>query len=112
MSAETPVANRYVTGYTYLRRVIRIFRHKGLQRFFETGSKRGIQPKHAGQLRDILAAVDAAESPRDLAAPGFRLHLLEPRGAGVWSVYVAKNWSVDFRFMGEHAESVDYVDHH
>ena len=47
-----------------------------------------------------------------MAAPGMRLHLLEPRGAGVWSVYVAKNWSVDFRFMGEHVESVDYVDHH
>ena len=92
--------------------MIKGFKHKGLLRFFETGSKQGIQPKHANQLRDILAALDAAKSPRDMGAPSFRLHLLEPRGADIWSVYVAKNWSVDFRFTGEHAESVDYVDHH
>ena len=92
--------------------MIKSFKHKGLQRFFETGSKRGIQPKHANQLRDILASLDSAKSPRDMGAPSFRLHLLEPRSAAIWSVYVAKNWSVDFRFVGEHVESVDYVDHH
>ena len=92
--------------------VIKSFRHKGLRAFFDTGSKRGIQPKHAGQLRDILAALDAAKSPRDMGAPGFRLHPLNPRSEGVWSVYVAKNWSVDFCFAGEHVESVNYVDHH
>ena len=92
--------------------MIKDFKHKGLRRFFETGTKQGIQPKHVGQLKDVLAALDAAESPTDLSAPGFRLHRLEPGGAGVWSVYVAKNWSVDFRFVGDHVESVDYVDHH
>ena len=110
--AAPRVAERYVTGYIDLRRVIKSFKHKGLRRFFETGTKRSIQPNHESQLRDILAALDAAKSPRDMGAPGFRLHLLEPRDAGVWSVYVAKNWSVDFRFTGEHVESVDYVDHH
>ena len=92
--------------------MIKGFKHKGLQRFFETGSKKGIQPKHANQLRDILATLDAATSPRDMGAPSFRLHLLEPRDANVWSVYVAKNWSVDFCFVGGHAEAVNYVDHH
>lgn len=92
--------------------VIKGFKHKGLQTFFETGSKKGIQPRHADHLRDILAALDAATSPRDMGAPSFRLHLLEPRGANIWSVYVAKNWSVDFRFVDGHAEAVDYVDHH
>ena len=92
--------------------MIKSFKHKGLRRFFETGNKRGIQPNHASHLKDVLAALDAAKSPRDMGAPGFRLHRLEPRGAGVWSVYVAKNWSVDFQFMGEDVESVDYVDHH
>lgn len=92
--------------------VIKGFKHKGLQRFFETGSKKGIQPRHANQLRDILATLDAATSPRDMRAASFRLHLLEPHGANLWSVYVAKNWSVDFRFVGGHAEAVNYVDHH
>ncbi len=92
--------------------VIKGFKHKGLQTFFETGSKKGIQPKHAKQLSDILATLDAATTPGDMRAPNFRLHLLEPHGANIWSVYVAKNWSVDYRFVGGHAEAVDYVDHH
>lgn len=92
--------------------MIKGFKHKGLQRFFEASSKKGIQPKHANQLRDILAALDAATSPKDMGAPNFRLHLLEPRNANRWSVYVAKNWSVDFLFHGGHVEDVDYVDHH
>ena len=92
--------------------MIKGFKHKGLRKFFETGSKKGIQSKHVNQLRDILSALDAATSPRDMAAPNFRLHLLEPRSENIWSVYVAKNWSVDFRFIGGHVEIVDYVDHH
>ncbi len=92
--------------------MIKGFKHKGLQWFFEAGNKKGIQPKHANQLRDILAALDAAASPKDMGAPNFRLHLLEPRGEKRWSVYVAKNWSVDFLFRGGHVEDVDYVDHH
>ena len=77
--------------------MIKGFKHKGLQKFFETGSKKGIQPKHANQLRDILSALDASTSPRDMGAPNFRLHLLEPRNKNIWPVYVAKNWSVNFR---------------
>ncbi len=92
--------------------MIKGFKHKGPERFFETGNKKGIQPKHADKLRDILATLDPAASAKDMGAPGFRLHLLEPRGANVWSVHVAKDWSVDFRFIGGHAEVVDYVDHH
>ena len=105
------IVTRYVTCNTDCA-VIKGFRHKGLQTFFETGSKKGIQPKHANHLRDILATLDSATSPKDIEAPNFRLHLLEPHRANVWSVYVAKNWSVDFRFIGGHAEAVDYVDHH
>jgi toxin HigB-1 len=40
--------------------MIKSFRHKGLQRFFETGSKSGIQAAHAGKLRLQLAALDQA----------------------------------------------------
>jgi proteic killer suppression protein len=40
--------------------MIKTFRHKGLQRFFETGSKAGIQAAHAARLRLQLAALDQA----------------------------------------------------
>ena len=104
------IVTRHVTCYTLLND--QRLQAQGLTKVFETGSKKGVQPKHANQLRDILSALDAATSPRDMGAPNFRLHLLEPRSENIWSVYVAKNWSVDFRFIGGHAEIVDYVDHH
>jgi len=40
--------------------VIKSFRHKGLQKFFFGGNKKGIQPKHAEKLADVLDLLDAA----------------------------------------------------
>ena len=55
-------------------RVIKGFRHRGLEKFFRTGSKAGIQPKHAGKLRLQLFALDNARLPEDMGAPGWKLH--------------------------------------
>jgi proteic killer suppression protein len=62
--------------------VIRRFRHKGLARFFASGVLSGIQPQHAGKLRLILALLDSATGPRDLALPGLRLHMLKGEQEG------------------------------
>jgi len=92
--------------------VIRSFRHAGLEAFFRTGNKAGIQPHHAARLRLLLAALDNARSPSDMAAPGWRLHALTGDLAGRWSVRVDGNWRLMFRFVGTDAEAVDYVDYH
>ena len=63
--------------YTYTIRVIKSYRHKGLKRFAETGSKGGIQPKHADRLRRLLTALDVASMPQDMDAPGNQLHALD-----------------------------------
>ena len=63
--------------YLYTIRVIKSYRHKGLKRFAESGSKAGIQPKHADRLRRLLTALDVASVPQDMDAPGNRLHPLE-----------------------------------
>ncbi|WP_081486095.1 type II toxin-antitoxin system RelE/ParE family toxin [Herbaspirillum sp. GW103] len=57
--------------------MIKSSRHKGLQRFFETGSKAGIQAAHAGRLRLQLAALEQAIRPEDLSAPAWALHPLK-----------------------------------
>jgi len=54
--------------------VIKSFKHKGLRRYFETGSKAGIQTKFAGRLRLQLAALDTAQVIEDMDVPGYRLH--------------------------------------
>ena len=50
--------------------MIKSFRHKGVERFFKTGSKAKIQPHHADKLKLQLAALDNAKSPKDMNAPG------------------------------------------
>ena len=88
------------------------FRHKGLKRFYEKGSTRGIQYGHAKKLRRILAALDAASRPADLNLPGYDLHLLKGDRAGTWSISVSGNWRVTFRFDGNDVTDVDYEDYH
>ncbi|WP_414652441.1 type II toxin-antitoxin system RelE/ParE family toxin [Geomonas sp.] len=56
--------------------MIKSFRHKGLQRYYEAGIHVGIQPKHSGRIRLILARLDAAQQPKDMNLPGLRLHQL------------------------------------
>lgn len=88
------------------------FKHKGVKQFFETGSKAGIQAMHAGKLRIMLTRLDTAVSPKDMDAPGWRLHPLKGDLADHWAVWVDKNWRLTFRFEGENAELVDYQDYH
>ena len=92
--------------------MIRSFRHKGLERFFVTGSKRGILPEHAEKLARILDRLDASISPADMNLPGYRLHELKGQDAGTWSVTVNANWRVTFEFEGQNAFLVDYRDYH
>jgi toxin HigB-1 len=92
--------------------VIKTFQHRGLERFFRTGSLAGIQPKHASRLRLQLGRLDAAQSPRDMDLPGWRLHRLKGHLAGDWAVWVDKNWRLIFGFDGTDAVRLDYVDYH
>lgn len=88
------------------------FRHKGLKRFFATGSKAGIQPEHASRLRLILGLLNAATGPRDLSLPGLRMHELRGVREGTWSITVSGNWRVTFSFTAEGIDDVDYEDYH
>jgi proteic killer suppression protein len=91
--------------------VIQSFRHKGLGRFFETGSSAGIQPKHAKRLRMLLVALDTAQTIEDMDVPGFRLHPLRGKEKGRWSVSVNGNWRVTFEFRDGQAHVLDYEDY-
>ena len=92
--------------------MIQSFKHKGLERFFKTVKKSGIQAKHANRLRLILGRLNASTSPADMDLPGLYLHQLTGDRKETWSVRVSGNWRVTFRFDGIHAEVVDYEDYH
>lgn len=91
---------------------IRGFRHKGLERFFTTGDKSGIQAQHAGRLRLILGRLNVSKSARDMNLPGLGLHELRGPRRGTWAVKVSGNWRVTFTFAGKDVERVDYEDYH
>jgi len=92
--------------------MLRSFRHKGLEIFFVTGSKKGIMPEHAPKIARILDRLDASISPSDMNLPGYRLHELKGKEAGTWSVTVNANWRITFEFQGQDAILVDYKDYH
>ncbi|MGH8589890.1 MAG: type II toxin-antitoxin system RelE/ParE family toxin, partial [Gammaproteobacteria bacterium] len=72
--------------------MIRGFKHKGLGKFFETGSKGGIQTQHVERLRLILGRLNVATSPKDMALPGLELHPLKGERKGTWAVSINGNW--------------------
>ncbi len=88
------------------------FRHKGLKRFFETGSKKGIQIDHARRLSQQLAALDEAELVDDMDQPGWNLHPLKGDLDGHWSIKTSGNWRMTFVFEDGDAYVVDYQDYH
>jgi proteic killer suppression protein len=92
--------------------MIKSFRHAGIERFFYSGSKAGIQPRHAKRLRLQLGRLDAASTPEDMNLPGWRLHPLKATMHGHWAVWVDENWRLTFRFNGDDVELVDYQDYH
>ncbi len=92
--------------------MIRSIRHKGLKRFYYDDDPRGVMSEHVDKLRDILARLDASSAPSDMDLPGFRLHALKGKLQGFWAVTVRDNWRVIFRFVGNEALDIDYVDYH
>lgn len=105
-----PIALWEALGYN--EDMIKGFAHKGLERFFLTGSKAGIQPQHAARLRLILAQLQQATSLDDLRIPALRLHELKGERKGTWSVTVQANWRIAFRFVAGEVDDVDYEDYH
>ncbi len=92
--------------------MIKSFKHKGLQTYYETGSRKGIQPNHASKLRMQLAALDTAHCIEDLDIPGYRLHQLKGDLKGLWSVTVNGNWRITFEFTDSNVYIVNYEDYH
>jgi proteic killer suppression protein len=92
--------------------MIKLFRHKGLREYYETGNKSGINPEHASKLVRILDRLDASVRPSDMNLPGYHLHQLSGQEKETWSVRVSGNWRVTFKFEGEDSTAVDYLDYH
>ena len=92
--------------------MIKSFKHKGLEKLFESGNSRGIQSNHAAKLRLQLAALDTAFTIEDIDIPGYRLHSLKGGRKGIWSLTVNANWRLTFEFTDGNVYILNYEDYH
>ncbi len=93
--------------------MIKSFSHKGLQKYFETGSTAGINAKHAEKITKILTLLNVAESHLDMNVPGYDLHIMQkPPIKDHWAVKVSGAWRITFLFVGKEATKVDYNQYH
>lgn len=92
--------------------MIKSFKHSGLELFFFTGKKSGIQPEQAKEIRNRLSFLHAAVELSDMDKPGFKLHELKGDKKGLHSVVISGNWRIVFKFENGHAYVVNYQDYH
>jgi len=92
--------------------MIKSFRHKGLRRFFETGSTSGIQASHAKRLADVARRFGDGADDRRHGHPGLSSASAQGDLDGRWSVTVSGNWRMTFEFRDGNAYVVDYEDYH
>ena len=92
--------------------MIKSFRHRGLKRLFERGEAGQVRADLREKAENILAVLDVASVPDNMALPGFRLHPLKGDMAGLWAVTVRANWRIVWRFDGDDAVDVGLVDYH
>lgn len=93
--------------------VIRSVRDRGLRRFLEEDDHRGIRRDLINRIRNILAALVAAEDMSGVAGPlGWRMHQLTGARAGTWSISVSGNWRITFDLEEGEICKLDLEDYH
>ena len=92
--------------------MIQNFKHKGLKQLFESGIAKGVNPKHAKRLKNILALLETAETTEDMDLPGLKLHQLKGDRKETWAVTVSGNWRTTFKIQNGDALDIDYEDYH
>lgn len=88
------------------------FKHKGLEKFYKTGNKAGINANHVKRISAILARLDVTSLPEDMDLPGLFLHKLTGNLADFYAVTVSGNWRIIFKIEDGNVHIVDYLDYH
>ncbi len=94
--------------------MIKSFKHKGLEKFYKTGSLKGIQAIHEKRLRIILNRLNLMECLQDMDFPSANLHSLKGEMKGIWAVTIQANWCITFKYdeLTNDVYVVDYQDYH
>ena len=107
---EQTLDKRYVRHY--LATVIRSFRSKALQSYFETGNARRISIPNTARVGRLPRALDEAEEPSHMNLPGFRFHALKGDRRNRYAITASGNWRITFGWDGKNAIDVYLEDYH
>lgn len=93
--------------------MIKSWKHKGLQRLFETGDSSGVQAKDVDRIKLRLLVLDEAESIDEFKNfPNFKFHPLKGDKKNLFSITVRANWRITFEFKDGHAYILNLEDYH
>ena len=93
--------------------MIRSWANSRTSRFYEDGKTSKFRGLDLDAADDLLAALDAAESLKDLSPlKSVGLHKLSGNRAGQWSMTVNGPWRICFRFKDGDAYDVEITDYH
>ena len=79
---------------------------------YARGDPSKVRADQAERIRLALADLDVASKPSDLDLTGYRLHPLKGNMKGYWSISIAANWRITFRFEEGDAYDIDLIDYH
>jgi proteic killer suppression protein len=83
------------------------------RRFYEEGKTTKFRGMDTDAADDLLAALDAAESLKDLSLlKSVGLHKLTGDRSGQWAMTVNGPWRICFRFKDGDAYDVEITDYH
>ena len=93
--------------------LIRSVRHRGLLRLIENDDSRELRNDLVKRIRNILAALIAANDIGGIAGPpGWRIHQLSGDRLGTWSISVSGNWRLTFAIQDGEIADLELEDYH
>lgn len=92
--------------------MIRSFRSRALQRFWERGDVSKLPPDRIKRITMVLDRLDTAVHPDDMDLPGLDFHRLSGEQKGRYAVKISGNWRITFGWDEADAIQVDFEDYH
>ncbi|WP_374950688.1 type II toxin-antitoxin system RelE/ParE family toxin [Mucilaginibacter sp.] len=94
--------------------MIQGFKHKGLRLLWEQGKSSKLPADQISRIERMLDIIDSAQLvPEDFGAfQNWNIHKLSGELKDFWRLKVNKNYRIIFRFDGQHAFDLDYIDYH
>lgn len=105
---------KWVVKCNFTLTLIKSFRHKGLRELWESGIETKFPTNQINRIKQMLEVVDSVKQiPQDFEFfKSWRIHPLKGEFKGYWSLTIKENWRLIFRFDGEDAHDLNYIDYH